>query len=334
MSDVPATALAQPDAPLTTPPPDAVAASTAAIDQGDMSTYREARRAERAGKPLAAVPAPMPGETPSPAQEPRQLSRRQQEINERIRQSVEAATREKDAEIARLRAATAPTPPPLPPTPPAAPAPVERFPDYATYLQQHPEATLEAWLDARDAYRDDLRTRQANERLAAEHANRWHEARVSKFTAQTTAAKAADPGFATKLSPDVRNLEPAAIAIAAGRPLTIDNAIAEEILDSPVAPALMLHLSASPADLQQLRACRTPRELARRVGALERGLAAAEPASASFSPASVPVVPEPPVVLGTRATAPVDPTRRSMDRGDFSSYRAARRAERAARMSH
>src|SRR3989442_13142458 len=84
----------------------------AAVVSGDFGSFKEAGRAERVNKPLPDVPLEVPSDPPTakaatpapvaPAPE-RTLSKRQQDINDRIREAVERATADKDAEIARLR---------------------------------------------------------------------------------------------------------------------------------------------------------------------------------------------------------------------------------------
>lgn len=204
------------------------------------------------------------------------------------------------------------------------------FPEYPDYLETHPDATLGQYLSARDDWRDEKRDARVRADTQQQHEQRWHTERLTTFSAQIQTAKQADPGFADKLSPDVAALEPVAIAVAAGRPITIDNAIAEEILDSPVAGPLMLHLSAHPEDMQSLRGARTARELARRVGALERGLSSAAPTASSIK--TVSEAPDPPTYVGTRTGGPVDAVEAAVKRKDAGAYmREANALELAAR---
>jgi len=109
---------------------------------------------------------PEPGEPPAESAAGQTLAKKRKSLQDRIdaitREKYDTA-RERDAakaradhlerELATLKrgngqASTTP--------PPAAPAPAssEKFPKYAEYLQTHPDAELEEWLEARDEWRD------------------------------------------------------------------------------------------------------------------------------------------------------------------------------------
>jgi hypothetical protein len=105
---------AQPAAPAT---PTTQSAPDAAVATGNTSAYREARRAERLGRPLDPVPVakaepqkaePAPDvklDSAAPAQpEPKPISKRQEATNDAIRRAAEAATAQLRDENARLQA--------------------------------------------------------------------------------------------------------------------------------------------------------------------------------------------------------------------------------------
>jgi hypothetical protein len=307
-----------------------------AAASGDVASYRQARRAERVGTPLSADQ-PAASATAQPADQAASTEASSKPASEPAKPKRNADTRVQEllADRARLQAeldaARRPAPPHVDAKPAAsspAPAP-ESFPKFAQFLETHPDADLETWMEARDDWRDQRNAERSQEAAKIQHEERWHAERATNFNQQLKDAAAADASFREKLSPDVATLEPAAIAHAEGRPLTINNGIAEEIIDSPIAAKVMLHLSEHPDELQTLRQARSPRELARRFGALEDRLQRAT--SAAPPPLNtVTKVPTPPTTLGTRPAAGADPVVSAVRSGDVAAYRAARLAERVA----
>lgn len=115
------------------------------------------------------------------------------------------------------------------------------------------------------------------------------------------------PEGLSKLSAEVQALKPTYDAIMAGEPITALNAVADEILDSPVSGEVMLYLSEHPNELQRLATLRTPRDIAREMAKLETRLESAplgtSPSKPEGSKAKPPVRP----VTGAPVTADADP---------------------------
>jgi hypothetical protein len=326
------------------PTPLTPTAVDAAVVEGDVSAFRDARRAERQGKPLAT---PAPVESPAPTEDDdlptplataaaapleRPVSKRQQQIND-----YERRIAEQTAEITRLKAA--PAPPPAAPAPPkpAAPAAAPVQADYEKYLA-HPDApkqdkfdSFEKWTAAMSVFIADQRYAEreqaAQTRADGERQQQHQQQRLTGYQERMKAAKTADPEFLTKLSEDVKALKPFA-ALEPGEQPSALNAIADEILDSDVAPQLLLHFSEHPDDLRRLSAL-APRELLREFGRLsarfDQSEAPAAPVAKTKSDA-----PPPPTTFGSRPTTPTDPLDAAVASGDVAAFRAAKRANLAA----
>lgn len=367
----------QTSAPVTTatPPPAAAApapatpdtqgAVQAAVKAGDTQAYRLARRAERAGKPMDAVP--VVAESPKPAEagtvaapaapakaEPPRRGRDEDYISNRIREGVDRGTAELRAEIDRLKQRYQAHPPaearreaekPYDGTDPSDPRPnVAQF------------QTLEEYEDARDEWHDRRIGRKqaraaegAKVATAREELTTAQRARAEKFIGQLDSAKAADPEFVGKLTPDVLALKPfdALIPGEAGGPA---NVVAEQVFDSPMAPQVLLHFSQHPDALARLTAMppeiqampatvRTARHIqwiVKEFGKLEAALSA-PPAEPKAEPQAEPrhhITKAPPQAqtLGTRPAAAVDPKAAAVKSGNTSAYRQLRRRERAEAM--
>ena len=302
---------------------------------GDVSAYRAARFAERTGTPLPAAPAseddaePATPETPAPdaapkPEEPRALSKRQQEANERTRQAVEQATADLRAENARLRAATAPPPTP----PPAAPARQKPTEDeigtkYATYAdftedladwkyEQRQAAAVAQQQQAEQARAEDARKR-AHVEAWGKHADRW------------TAAKQADPDRVAKLNPQILSLSPLG-QLPAGQAPTLGNHVAEAVVMSDDPVSLIEILSDPAVELQLTKAYATSvGEFYRAIGRLESRQKAAPTPPKPVTSAS-----PPPTTLGTKTTEPTDEADAAVANDDVAAYRAARLRQRVA----
>ena len=350
-----------PAAPVATPapPPATVSASMDALAKGDVSAFHEAEAAARRGTPkpsveakveapAAVVPAPTvtPGAPPAPTPEARAISKRQQDLNDRIREAVARATADKDAEIARLRGAQ---PHPAPATEPAA-----REPEWKRYAQM-PEAPKLAEFDSVEDHaaamalfiadtRHAERTAQDHSRSVTEQLTVAQQARVEAFGAQLEAAKTADPTFVDSLTPEVRALKPFS-ALQPGEAGGPANVVAEQIFDSPVAPQVLRHFSTHPEALTRLtttpasilalpRAAQAKAHIqwiVREFGKLEAKFDVEEPAPVAVPAASPISAAPPPLPTITRAGQSVDPKAAALAKGDFAAFSQLERADRAAK---
>jgi len=352
---VPAVADATPAAPAAATP-ETRSARDAAIVANDPSAYREARRAEKLGKHLPDVPLtteaapaesddePLPPAAATPAPS-KPISKRQQQINDYERRIAEATER-----IRALEAGQSPKPET---TTPPAPAPAAQ-PTQKEYqrLMALPEApklkdydTVEEHAFAVSEFIDRVRSeeratadRQRQDQTAITAAQ---QVRVEKFVGQLTEARTADPEFVNKLTPEVKDSLKPFGALKPGEASGPINVIGEQVYDSPIAPAVLLHFSQHPEDLKRLTTMPAHlvglphaaqlkahtqwmvKEYSKLEGRLERDAEAVPP------PKTISDAPDPAPVLGARPTEAADPKTGAIKRGDVRAYRQLRRAERA-----
>jgi hypothetical protein len=145
--------------------------------------------------------------------------------------------------------------------------PRDGFPVYAEYLQTHPDATLEDWLDARDGYREERRMQQ----FQAQRQQHEQHALGVQWQQRLKAARDADPDFESKID----------LTVPVSAPMM------DIIRSSPIGPQLMLYLSANPGEARQL-AMMPPATVLWAMGNLHGRLSAA-----SHSSGSAPVVAKP-----------------------------------------
>lgn len=359
-----------------TPTSDAPVSRTAveaAVSSGNVADFRAARRAERAGKPLPAVQAPAapqtgdqvdatPADSQAQAHAPaapaqpdahRETSKRQQAINDSIREAVERATAPLRAEIEQLRARPGAAAADPARQPEAAQPPEPEWKRYRSLpdapkledfesIEDHSAAMAVFIAEKRDAAR---RAQADTDSLTSAQ-----RARVDRFVGQLTEARTSDPDFVNKLSDVVKHQVKPFAALKPGEQAGPLNIIGEQVYDSPIAPKVLLHFSTHPEDLQRLaempehlralpvsaRASAHVQWLVREFGKLEARLEAASAAAQPGQPAqmtpakTVSSAPPPAPVLGSRPSEPVDPMKSAVERGDTAAYRQLRRMERAA----
>jgi hypothetical protein len=239
--------------------------------------------------------------------------------------------REKLRERALLRAeleqpTASPTQAPAPDAQPGSSPAVrhgEDFPEFDAWATR-PENAGRPY----EAYTRELAEHVWTQRETSRQIEAARSERVAAYQSRVTEAAKADPEFYQSLSPAVLNLRTVESLGPGERPGPLD-ILGTEIMRSEHAAQLMRHYSTHAADLQAL-ARMSPRDVLKAVGRLEaRFDAPTQPAS---TPTPVTQAPDPPVVLGNKATAPVDDADAALARGDFRSYRdAANRRELAAR---
>lgn len=355
------TAIATPAAPAATTEataaPTTVSAERAASEAGDFSAFAAADLAKRTGTPLPDVAVEPNDDTPAAAPGPdgRPISRRQAKINDAIRESVERATADSRAEIARLtaenarlRTPAAPAPTPAAPTPAATPT-VADYKRYAAMpeaprlsdvdaagvpvfdsVEEHSAAMAAFVMEQRMAEQGAAAQRQREDASLAE-AGRVRETRLRE---QLSAAQTADPAFGSKLSSEVRDLVPASslrfdaqgqTVTAAGHvvagvgPL---NVLWDHVYNSAHVPQLLLHFSAHPEDLRRFEtrpAHLDALPLPTLIREWDRHIAIEfgklEASFAAAAPASAPVVPAKPSTISS-APAPAPVHTKTGSSGD------------------
>lgn len=207
-----------------------------------------------------------------PAQKKQVASDRVQEATRAAAEAKRAAAAERrererlQAEVERLRAVSG-TPAEAKPRPQPAqadPEPkVEEFEDYGEYV-----AKRARW-EARQEFREQQRNAflQAKAHAYAENTR----TRLTAYQERLRAAREADPTFQSRIHPQVRSLY-ASVELQPGETLMPGNIIADCIVDSEVAPALLLHLSENPDEFQRLVALPNPPAIIRAMGKLEARL--------------------------------------------------------------
>lgn len=360
MEAVPASAPTQPEAPA----PSTISATRDAANRNDFSAFQEADTAARKGTPLEKVEAPAveeaapanPGNVAAPPVE-RAISKRQQDINDKIRVSTENATADLRREVEQLRAQLS-RPAPVAPQAPTKPAePVATPQEEWERIAAMPNAPKLANFDSVEshaaamsvfAFRT-LQTEQANQHAQHTEQTQLSEAqaaRVNTFSTRLQEAAAADPTYATKLTPEVRALKPFG-ALEKGEASGPRNVIAEQVYDSPVAPQVLLHLSEHPEALTALEtmpaaiaalppSLRTRahlqhivKEFAKLEGRFETPPVAAG-AVAPVVPSPISAAPPPPPTVHRPSTSS-DPKASALARGDVSTYLELDRQERASK---
>ena len=332
-----------------TPAPTTVSASLDAVTKGDYSAFHESEAAARRGTPKPSVeatietpaaPVTEPPSTPAaPPTEARAISKRQQDLNDRIREAVTRATAEKDAEIARLRGAQ--------PQPQPAAEPAPREPAWKR-IAAMPDAPKLADFDSVedhaaamalfvDEVRHAERTTEAQTRTAREQHDADETARISAFDARVTALAEHDPEIVSVIAPVAEALG------KAGGPYGIISSLA---LDSPVGPQLLRQFKEHPEELHalatmpeslrglppQVAIARHIQLIVKGVGKLETKFDTVEEPAPVAAPAASPISAAlPPLPTISRAGSSVDPKAAALAKGDFAAFSQLERADRAAK---
>lgn len=334
----PTVAPAQPPAPVP-----AAADPPAARDTGDyLATRRAESLAARTGQPppVAEKPAEAPivpaPAAAAPAPPERRVSKRQETINDYERRIAEQNER-----IARLEG-TASRPAP-------APAPVEK-PEaaYKRYLAM-PDAPKLGDFDSLEEHSAALALfiadTRAEERQAAaavkadtDSLTEAQRTRADSFATRIKEAVTNDAAFWEGIRPEVQDIRPFN-ALKPGEAAGPSNVVAEELLSSPVAPALMRKLS-EPGQIERLLG--VPPEIAalprgqqpaahtrwivREIGKLEALIATPAPAPV-VAPKQITDAPAPEFRLGSKPAVPGDPAADALKRHDTAGYLATRRQQ-------
>jgi hypothetical protein len=332
----------------------------AAVASGKTSEYRTARRAERVGKPLAAVtvdPSASAQATTEDAPDPLamnrgdlvpteapKLSRKerdQQDANDRIRKAVESATADLRAEVARLKTPAPAQDQPKPAE--ATAAPDKGTPEYKRY-QAMPDAPKLQDFDSIEDHGTAMSLFIAKA-LFAEHADAGKRqeadaARLKDFTTQIDTyserlrkSAAADPQLKTKIAPDILQARPlSSLSPEQKKTATFANYIAETGFHSENPAALYTYLTSNEADATRIANLGSPEAVERALTLLDGKLsasAAVVPAAPKPKPKTLTDAPAPLDTLGSKATETTDPLTSAVKRGSTREYRALRRQQRA-----
>lgn len=198
--------------------------------------------------------------------------------------------------------------------------------------------TYEDWTVAMQLFVDDVRHAERTQVSQRDD----HAVRVIETAARTTQEfERTMPDFQQRVHPDLLAIKPV-MSLGPDERVGPHNVIAQELLDSPVMPQLMLHFTEHPDEFARLCAL-PPQQLLRAFGQVEARFVwskAAEdstraapsqgtaPSTRVISQAAPPVKP----LAAQRTTVPADEASEFLSRGDFAGYRAAmNRREMAAR---
>lgn len=309
MSDV------QNDAPSASEvPPTAI---EAAVASGDQAAFEEARRASLVNPvpPIASKPA---DSTPAKPAEQAVSTDTKDPVaaSEPAKKGAEARTKELDADITelreklRIRAAlreelNRPAAPPADAKPAASsPAPAaETFPEFAEYLAQHPEASLESYIDARADFRDAQRSKAAAADADKRTRETQHQELAASFGRKVDAALKEIPDFK-------------AVALDAPTDVIPGSFLDAWILDSDLGARVLYHVQKTPGEARRL--------MALPITAQAKELSALEATFAKPAPKTITSAPEPPVVLGHKPADPADPITAAVATGDQRAYEQAR----------
>ena len=273
---------------------------------------------DAAGKFAVAAPAEDTADAEAPVTEDKPAGKKprhdpQARIDQAIARQREAERRADDAER-KAREIEARTPPRQDP----APAAPEKFPDYAAYLAQHPDASLEAWLDARDEWRDTKRETATRQQAEAARLEQTFTQRATSFSDQFAKAREADPAIESRINRDLLTVRPFSTLTAQDQaairaipnPAERDRVaflcfLADQWIDSDHAVALVEHLS-DPREFQRL-ATLPPTQVVRELAKVEARLGAAAPQERGAAPRPTASQARPPITpLGTTPHAAAD----------------------------
>jgi hypothetical protein len=240
-----------------------------------------------------------------------------------LKRQVAEERRERErlaAEVAALRAGKQEAPPPKP-NGDAEPQQA----DFETY-EDYVKATANYVARKAAAEHYEKQRQEAERRYMATAYQTAIESKIAEFQGRLRKTAETDPELMDRISPEVIGLQPS-FTLAQGERPGPTNVIADELISSEHAPALMLHFTEHPDDLQRIASLRTPRDIAREMAKLEARLDAATTATSpkpQVSKANPPVRP----VTGAPHTVDAEPGP-DASYEDFKRYWNAREAREA-----
>ena len=258
-----------------------------------------------APEPVAVTPIPEPEPAKVEPAPPVPVSKRQQQINDLIRERVAAEQRAQELEQ-RLKALEKPSEPAAPAVDPNDPEPApDKFDTYEAYVKA--QARWEA--------RQERKTWEA-ERQAVEGRQAIAQ-KISAFGAKCAEFAETHPDFGAKAQPFLDRV-------------TLGTPIGDVLADSPVGPQLALHLAEHPEEADRIARLHPYTQL-RELGKLEQTFAST---SASAGPAPARVIttaPAPVPTLDQRPAAALDDADDAVATGDFRRFREAANQKELAR---
>ena len=166
------------------------------------------------------------------------------------------------------------------------------FDDYKQYVK------AQARWETRQEIREQI---QQAQRVQAQQQQQSHvEKAVQTFNERLSKAAEADPDFMGRIAPQLLELQP-----SFGRPQNAGQAVADEIIASEHAPALLRRFSENPEELQALMQSPDPRTLMRRFALIEAEVA--RDAEAPRAPSRPSQAPPPIRPLAASSVSPDEP---------------------------
>lgn len=176
----------------------------------------------------------------------------------------------------------------------------EEFESYAEYVKASSRWAARQELKEHQKVSAERQKQEAQQTEAEKKAEERHkriEAAANSFYQRIEEASKADPKFTEKTVEVAKLLRPSFVLPEGERPTAL-NVLADEIIRSEHAPALMLHFAEHPEDVQRISTLRTPTEVVIETRVIARGLEAAtagnspeQPAKPAISKAGPPVRP-------------------------------------------
>lgn len=346
------------------PAPEAVKSSVdQAVETGDTSAFKEARRRERLElkgllktEPSPVKPRPEKPKVEAKAEPPKeknagakqriaQIDPEIEELQNKLR--IRAELKRQLAETERPLEAK----PAKPETPtlndgwkkykdlPGAPT-SDQFNNYEDYLDARAEFIADSRVQERLGQAFEARDRESQTRSQVEQQFRQLDTQAATFADKVTSYQQAHPEM--QIHPALLNTTPlnALRAINAVLPPEQQERegphhfIVQLAFESETPGEILHHLSDHPEAMEKLwhLAFQSPSAVAREIGRLEaKFLGSTSPAASSASPASkVSQAPSPGTTLGRKAPSTGDPLKAAIEAGDTATFKQLRRQERLA----
>jgi len=285
------------------------------VESPDTSSPADSTPAEPveqvASTEASSSPASEPG-TPEP-DKPATAARFKKLLDERTAERARADKAER--ELAALKSQAKPD------VSAPSPAPATAFPDYDVWQQTHPEGAYDEYLLDKFEHVQTQKQTVAQQQAAQEQFTRSATERVTAFTQRYRDALSSDATLPDRIDPRLYDLKTVDACLQSGERVTALNAVAQEIVESPAAVKLLVHLSEHPdelASLSQLQPAAVIRAMAKLEARLET--------PAIPPPKTISTAPPLTTTLGTRPAVPGDSIASAVKTGDFDAYRKAMNA--------